>query len=90
MSIASSSFSAGYTGSVVVANTSAKVGKFRGFVVNSNAVVSACLDKDGASLMTTMGLTGVTLTPGPFHSVADGNYISSITLTSGSIVLSNE
>ena len=84
MSISGSAFTAGYTGSKAVANTSANTGRFRGFFVNSNAVVSACLDKDGNSLMTTMGLTG------PFHCVADGNYISSITLTSGSIVLYNE
>jgi hypothetical protein len=90
MSIAGSAFTAGYTGSVAVANTTAKTGRFRGFFVNSNAVVSACLDKDGNSLMTIMGLTGTTLLPGPFHCVADGNYISSITLTSGSIVLYNE
>lgn len=89
MSSLANSFSAGYTGSVAVANTSAKTGQFRGFLVNSNAVVSACLDKDGVSLMTTLGLTGTTLLPGPFHCVADGNYISSITLTSGSIVLYN-
>jgi hypothetical protein len=48
MSINASSFSAGYTGSVVVANTSAKVGQFRGFVVNSDCVVSACLDQASA------------------------------------------
>lgn len=90
MSISGSAFTAGYTGSKAVANTSANTGRFRGFFVNSNAVVSACLDKDGNSLMTIMGLTGVTLLPGPFHCVADGNYISSITLTSGSIVLYGE
>jgi len=72
MSISGSAFTAGYTGSKAVANTSANT------------------DKDGNSLMTIMGLTGVTLLPGPFHCVADGNYISSITLTSGSIVLYNE
>jgi hypothetical protein len=83
------SFSAGYNGSRVLSGTSALTGQFRGFVVNSNAVVSACLDKDGNSLMTSMGLTGVTLTPGPFHSVSETNWISSITLTSGSIVLYN-
>jgi hypothetical protein len=89
MSISGSAFSAGYTGSKVVSNTSANTGKFRGFLVNANAVVSAILDKDGNSLMTTMGLSGETLLPGPFHCVADGNYISSITLSSGSIVLYN-
>jgi hypothetical protein len=87
MSISASSFSAGYTGSVIVANTSAKTGRFRGFVVNADAVVSACLDQSGASLMTPLGLSGVTINQGMFVSVADGDYISSITLASGSIIL---
>jgi hypothetical protein len=90
MSISSTSFSAGYTGSRLVTGTSATTGKFRGFVVNSNAVVSACLDKAGASLMTTLGLTGATINQGIFICVPDGDFISSITLTSGSIVLYNE
>jgi hypothetical protein len=81
------SFSAGYTGSRVLSGTSPLTGQFRGFVVNSDAVVSACLDKDGNSLMTSMGFTGVTLKPGPFISIVETNWISSITLTSGSIVL---
>lgn len=89
MSISGSAFSAGYTGSKLISNTSANTGKFRGFLVNTNAVVTAILDKDGNSLLTTMGLSGETLLPGPFHCVADGDYISSITLSSGSIVLYN-
>jgi hypothetical protein len=90
MSISASAFSAGYTGCTIVANTTAKTGRFRGFVVNSNAVVSACLDKSGASLMTPLGLSGVTINQGMFISVGDGDYISSITLTSGSIILYTE
>ena len=90
MSISGSAFTAGYTGSKAVANTSANTGRFRGFFVNSNAVVSACLDKDGNSLMTDLGLTGATLNQGAYVCVADGNYISSITLASGSIILYNE
>lgn len=87
MSISASAFSAGYTGCTIVANTSPKTGRFRGFVVNSTAVVSACLDENGASLMTSIGLTGVSINQGMFISVEDGKYISSITLTSGSIIL---
>jgi len=90
MSISASSFSAGYTGSVIVANTSAKTGRFRGFVVNADAVVSAILDQSAASLMTTLGLSGVTLKQGTFIAVADGSYISSITLASGSVVMYGE
>jgi hypothetical protein len=39
--------------------------------------------------MSTIGLTGVTLKQGTFISVAEPGYISSITLTSGSIVAYN-
>jgi hypothetical protein len=90
MSISASAFSAGYTGCTIVSNTTARTGRFRGFVVNSNAVVSACLNSTGASLMTPLGLTGVTINQGMFISVGDGDYISSITLTSGSIILYTE
>ena len=89
MSISASSFSAGYTGSKVVSNTSANTGEFRGFVVNDDAVVSAILDEDGASLLSALGLSGVTLRSGIYISVQDGKHISSITLTSGSIVAYN-
>ena len=90
MSISGSAYSAGYTGSRVLANTSPLTGRFRGFVVNADAVVSACLDKSGTSLMSSINLTGITLKQGIYIAVADGNYISSITLASGSIVLYNE
>jgi len=90
MSISSTSFSAGYTGCRVISNTSANTGVFRGFVVNADAVVSACLDRNGNSLMSSIGLTGVTLKQGVYICVPDGNWISSITLTSGSIIAYNE
>ena len=89
MSINASSFSAGYTGCVVLANTTAKTGKFRGFIVNSDCVVSACLDQNSASLMTSLGLTSTTIRQGGFICVPDGSYISSITLSSGTIILYN-
>lgn len=82
-------FMSGFTGCKVISNTSANTGRFQGFVVNADAVVSACLDENGSSLMTTIGLTGVTLKQGTFISVAEPGYISSITLTSGSIVAYN-
>jgi hypothetical protein len=82
----SNSFSAGFTGCKVISNTSANTGVFRGFVVNSDAVVSAILDQNASSILSTLGLSGVTLTSGAFISVADGSYISSITLASGSII----
>lgn len=81
MSISASSFSSGYTGCKVLTGTSANTGEFRGFVVNDDAVVSAILNEDASSILTTLGLSGVTLKSG-----ADGSYISSITLASGSII----
>lgn len=86
MSTSSNSFSAGYSGCKVISNTSANTGTFRGFIVNDDAVVSAILDKDGASLMTSLGLSGVTLRSGAYISVPAEDYISSITLTSGSVI----
>jgi hypothetical protein len=82
-------FMSGFTGCKVISNTSANTGRFQGFVVNADAVVSACLDENSASLMTSIGLTDVTLKQGTFISVQEGKFISSITLTSGSIVAYN-
>lgn len=85
----SNEFMAGFTGCKVVSNTSPNTGRFRGFVVNSDAVVSAILF-DATSLMTQLGLTGVTLKQGIFITLPEEQIITSITLTSGSIVLYNE
>jgi hypothetical protein len=85
----SNSFSAGFTGCKVISNTSANTGTFRGFVVNDDAVVSAILDSSSTSILAALGLSGVTLKSGAFISVPDGDYISSITLTSGSIIVYN-
>lgn len=85
----SNSFSAGFTGCRVISNTSANTGRFRGFVVNSNCIVSAILNQNGNSILSAIGLSGVQLNAGIFISVANGDYISSITLTSGSIVAYN-
>jgi hypothetical protein len=82
-------FMSGYTGCKVISNTSANTGRFQGFVINADAVVSACLDEAGASLMSAIGLTGVTLKQGTFISVSEDKFISSITLSSGSIVAYN-
>lgn len=82
-------FMSGFTGCKVISNTSANTGRFQGFVVNADAVVSAILDENAASLLSTIGLSGVTLKQGTFISVQEGKYISSITLASGSIVAYN-
>jgi hypothetical protein len=85
----SNSFSAGFTGCRVLSGTSANTGAFRGFVVNADAVVSEILDENNASLMTALGLTGVTLKQGMYISVDSGKYIKSITLASGSVIAYN-
>lgn len=85
----SNEFMAGFTGCKVVSNTSPNTGAFRGFVVNFDCVVSALLDKSGASLMTTLGLASVTLNQGAYIPVSEDTYISSITLTSGSVIMYN-
>jgi hypothetical protein len=83
----SNEFVAGFTGCKVISNTSANTGRYRGFVVNSDAVVSAILDQNAASLLSSLGLSGVTLKQGIFITLPQDKIISSITLTSGSIVL---
>jgi hypothetical protein len=93
MSIAAQNFSAGYTGCKVVSNTSANTGSFRGFVVNSTCAISALSGTDvgGVTInfLTQIGLTGVSLNPGIYISVPDGAFITSITLSSGSVVMYN-
>jgi len=82
-------FMSGFTGCKVISNAEANTGRFQGFVVNADAVVSAILDENAASILSTIGLSGVTLKQGTFISVQEGKYISSITLASGSIVAYN-
>jgi len=86
------SYSAGYTGSRVITSASGVVtGQFRGFVVNSNVVIATCLDKDSVSLMgsSAINLTGNTINQGMYISVSETNWISSISVTSGSIIVYN-
>lgn len=79
---------AGLTGSFFVGDTSAHTGSWRAFIVNADAVVSAILDKDGNDIKSALGLgSNPTLTAGSLITIAKGDYISSITLTSGSIIL---
>jgi len=93
MSIAAQNFSAGYTGCKVVSNTIANTGSFRGFVVNADCVVTALSGTDVGgvtiNLLTQIGLAGVTLKQGMYIPVADGVFITSITLASGSVVMYN-
>jgi len=85
----SNEFMAGFTGCKVISNTSANTGRWKGFIVNSDAVVSA-ISFGETSLLTELGLSGVTLKQGIFITVKEEQVITSITLTSGSIVLYNE
>ena len=85
----SNEFMAGFTGCKVISNTSANTGRWKGFIVNSDAVVSA-ISFGATSLLSELGLSGVTLKQGIFITVKEEQVITSITLTSGSIVLYNE
>lgn len=93
MSIAAQNFSAGYTGCKLVYNTTPLVGTFRGFVVNSACILTALTGVDAGgntiNLLTQIGLTGATLNQGIYIPVPDGTVITSITLTSGSVVMYN-
>jgi len=79
-------YSAGLLGCKMITGTSAVTGPFQSFIVNEDAVVSAILDKDGNSLLSAMGLSGITLAVGMFITAPGSNYFSSITLSSGSAV----
>lgn len=80
---------AGMNGSKVISGTSPVTGTFQYFVVNTAAVVSAILDQNSASLLASLGLSGVTLAAGIKIIVPKGTSISSITLSSGSVVVYN-
>jgi hypothetical protein len=80
------SYSAGLTGCKMITGTSAVTGPFQSFIVNEALVVSAITDKNGNSLMSTLGLSTVTLSVGMLITAPKGNYFSTITLTSGSAV----
>jgi len=79
-------FQGGMTGCKVLTGTSANTGGFQAFVINADAVVSAVLNKSGNDVTSDLGLTSVTLTKGMLISMPKGDYFSSITLTSGSVI----
>lgn len=80
-------FMAGFDGCKVVSSTAPVVENFRAFVVNSDVVVSAILDKSGVNVLSALGLSGVTLKAGAFICAPRNSHFSSITLTSGSVVI---
>ena len=79
-------FQGGMTGCKVLTGTSANTGAFQAFMVNSDAVVSAVLDKNGNDITSSLGLTAVTISKGMFISMPKGDYFKSITLASGSVI----
>lgn len=70
----------------MITGTSAVVGPFQSFIVNEAAAITAITDKNGNSLLSSMGLSGVTLSVGMFITAPKGDYFASITLSSGSLV----
>jgi len=81
---------AGNGGSFYMTSGGAQTGAYRAFVANTDAVISAILDKDGNDLKPSLGLSSnPTISQGTLLTLPNGQYISSITLTSGSIVLYN-
>lgn len=76
----------GASGSYLVSNTSANAKEFEAFVVNTDCVVSS-LTLDGSNAVSSMGLSGNTLVAGMIIFAPTGKAFTSITLTSGSIIL---
>jgi len=79
-------FQGGLTGCKVLTGTGANTGGFQAFVVNADAVVSAVLNKNGTDVTSALGLTSVTISKGMLISMPKGDYFSSITLASGSVI----
>lgn len=82
-------------GCELIANTSARTGKFyTAFVVMADAVVSVLAGgakgATSTNYITTIGLSGETITAGTLINAPDGEYFSSLTLTSGKVVAYKE
>jgi hypothetical protein len=77
-------YSAGLTGSTMIHGTSPITGAFQSFIVNDDAVIATALDKKGVNIVSRFG--GQTLNRGAYWVMPKGDYITSITLTSGSVI----
>jgi len=77
-------YTAGLTGSTMIFGTSAIVGAFQSFIVNSDAVIAAALDENGTDIVSIFG--SQTLKQGAYWVLPKGKYFKSITLTSGSLI----
>lgn len=84
-----------HSGSVHNSSTSAFTGFFYAFIPDQDTVVSACsgVDQSGTAVnyltseQHSLGISGKTLKQGSFFCVPIGHQITSITLTSGAVVL---
>ena len=76
----------GGTGSFYISGTSAVSGAFQGFIAAEDTVVSSLLDAQGNEVISVYGVGSQTLSKGAYISAPRGEYFSSITLTSGSVV----
>ena len=74
-------------GTFFIDDTDAHTGSFVAFYVTEDSTtVSACLDEDGASLLSTLGISGKSLFKGMLVTVGGATKnISSITLSAGSV-----
>jgi hypothetical protein len=77
-------YTAGLTGSTMIFGTSAIVGAFQSFIVNSDAVIAEAIDEKGTSIVTIFA--SQTLKQGAYWVLPKGKYFKSITLTSGSLI----
>lgn len=83
----------GYAGSKTVTGTSANTGlSYSQIYVREATVIGTLTGTDlvsGATsnLLTTLGISGVTLNAGELHVAPYGTKISALTLTSGSVIL---
>ena len=76
----------GLGGFEFIAAASAKTSKtYTSIVINTDAVIGT-LSIDGVNVLSTKGLSGVTVSAGVYLPTAAGTYITAITLTSGTAI----
>jgi len=71
----------------MIYGTSAITGAFQSFIVNADAVIAEALDQDGNDIVAQFGAQ--TLNQGAYWVMPKGSYLTSITLTSGSLIAYN-
>lgn len=74
-------------GCVVIKGTTTFNGPFQGFIANTVTVVDAVFDSKGNNVTTTIGLdSGFQIQPGGLITMPEGEFFSSIKLTSGDAI----